>query len=100
MPAAASEETFGGYRLIAKLGEGGMAVVYRAVVEGPEGFQRTVVLKRIRPELSRNDKFVRMFLSEARLCARLHHPGIVQVHALGEVGGEYFLAMEYVEGID
>jgi eukaryotic-like serine/threonine-protein kinase len=92
--------TFGSYRLIEKLGDGGMAMVYRAVVQGPEGFERPVVIKRVLPELSRDQKFVDMFLSEAKLCARLHHPNIVQVHALGEVGGEYFLAMEYVDGMD
>src|SRR5579862_9847443 len=91
---------FGRYRLLDELGSGGMAVVSRAVVDGPQGFQRTVVLKRILPELSRNPKFVKMFLSEARLCALLHHPSIVQVNDLGEVDGEYFLAMEYVEGVD
>src|SRR5437016_5726887 len=92
--------TFGSYRLIEKLGDGGMAMVYRAVVLGPEGFERPVVIKRILPELSRDPKFVDMFLSEAKLCARLHHPNIVQVQALGEVGGEYFLAMELVDGLD
>jgi serine/threonine-protein kinase len=92
--------TFGSYRLMEKLGDGGMAMVYRAVVQGPEGFERPVVIKRVLPELSRDQRFVDMFLSEAKLCAQLHHPSIVQVHALGEVGGEYFLAMEYVDGID
>src|SRR6266404_7003023 len=91
---------FGRYRLVEQLGSGGMAVVYRAIVDGPEGFARQVVIKRIRPELSTNPKFVKMFLSEARLSALLHHPAIVQVHELGEVGGDYFLAMEYVEGRD
>jgi serine/threonine-protein kinase len=98
MPAAGV--TFGSYRLIEKLGDGGMAMVYRAVVQGPEGFERPVVIKRILPELSRDPKFVDMFLSEAKLCARLHHPNIVQVQALGEVAGEYFLAMELIDGLD
>jgi len=93
-------ETFGRYRLEEQLGEGGMAVVFRAVVDGPEGFARQVVVKRILPHLSRNPKFVKMFLAEAKLCALLHHPAIVQVHDLGEVGGDYFLAMEYVDGLD
>src|SRR3954468_296046 len=92
--------TFGSYRLIEKLGDGGMAMVYRAVIQGPEGFERPVVIKRVLPELSRDPKFVDMFLSEAKLCARLHHPNIVRVQALGEVGGEYFLAMELIDGLD
>jgi len=59
-----------------------------------------VVLKRILPHLSSNPKFVKMFLAEARVSALLHHPAIVQVNDLGEVNGEYFLAMEYVDGLD
>ena len=93
-------ESFGRYRLLECLGEGGMAVVYRAITEGPEGFQREVVVKRIRADLSSDDSFTNMLLAEARLCALLNHPGIVQVHELGEVAGEYFIAMELVEGHD
>jgi serine/threonine protein kinase len=92
--------SFGRYRLVEKLGDGGMAMVFRAVMEGPEGFERPVCIKRVLPDLSSDRKFVDMFLSEAKLCARLHHPGIVQVQALGDVGGEYFLAMEFVDGLD
>src|SRR5438309_452143 len=93
-------ESFGRYQLLEQLGEGGMASVWRGLIAGPEGFSRTVVLKRILPILSKDPRFVQMFLAEARLCALLHHPAIVQVHDLGEVSGEYFLAMEYVEGSD
>ncbi|HZS38569.1 MAG TPA: protein kinase [Polyangia bacterium] len=103
MPASAAPPQatrFGRYRLLEQLGAGGMAVVHRAIVDGPEGFQRTVVVKRILPELSKNPKFVKMFLAEARLCALLHHPTIVQVNDLGEVDGDYFLAMEFVDGVD
>jgi serine/threonine protein kinase len=99
-PTLEQAQQFGRYRLTQQLGAGGMAVVWRAVVDGPEGFARSVVLKRILPELSQNPRFVKMFLAEARLCALLHHPGIVQVHDLGEVDGEYFLAMEFVDGHD
>ena len=91
---------FGRYRLLQELGSGGMAVVWRAVIDGPEGFAREVVIKRVLPELGSSDEFVRMMVSEARLSARLRHPGIVQVHELGQVDGEYFLAMEYVDGRD
>src|SRR5438094_4217068 len=99
MPLSA-EQRFGRYRLVEQLGAGGMAVVYRAIADGPEGFQRAVVVKRILPELSNNSKFVNMFLAEARVSALLHHPAIVQVNDLGEVDGEYFLAMELVDGVD
>jgi len=94
------EIPFGPYRLVQELGAGGMAVVWRAVIDGPAGFAREVVIKRVLPELARSEEFVRMLLGEARLSARLRHPGIVQVHELGQVDGEYFLAMEYVEGRD
>ena len=100
MPTDMEEIAFGRYRLLQELGSGGMAVVWRAVIDGPEGFAREVVIKRVLPELSRSEEFVRMMVSEARLSARLRHPGIVQVHELGQVDGEYFLAMEYVEGRD
>jgi serine/threonine protein kinase len=92
--------TFGRYRLVEKLGEGGMAVVFRAVAEGPEGFTRTVALKRIRPELSLSPDFRRAFVDEARLSARLHHASIAKVFELGTQGAEYFVAMEYVAGFD
>jgi serine/threonine protein kinase len=90
----------GRYRLLERLGAGGMAVVYRAVIEGPKGFSRPFVIKRILPSLARDESFVNMLLTEARVSAMLHHPNIVQVHELGEVEGEYFLAMEYVDGAD
>jgi serine/threonine protein kinase len=77
----AEGDLFGRYRLLECLGEGGMAVVYRAVTEGPRGFAREVVVKRIRNDLSRDQSFVHMLLAEAKLCALLKHPGIVQVHA-------------------
>jgi len=77
-----------------------MADVLLARSDGIEGFERHVVIKRIRPELARDDRFIRMFLDEARVVATLHHQHIVQVHDIGEAGGEYFLAMEYVHGED
>ncbi len=77
-----------------------MAEVWLATQEGPEGFRKEVVIKRIRGLRSGDDDFRTMFLDEARLTARLNHPNIVQVHELGEDDGEFFVAMEYVEGCD
>ncbi len=94
------ESKFGRYRLLEELGAGGMAVVTRAVVDGPKGFEREIVIKRILREHSYHPSFARMLATEARLSARLRHPGIVQVHEFGEVDGEYYLAMELVEGCD
>ncbi|HEX8539533.1 MAG TPA: serine/threonine-protein kinase, partial [Cystobacter sp.] len=79
---------------------GGMAELFLAHHSGPDGFEKPVVIKRIRPHLSRQSAFVRMFLNEARLAAQLNHPNIVQIHDLGKVGDSYFIAMEYLFGRD
>jgi serine/threonine protein kinase len=89
---------FGRYRLLDRIGAGGMAEVFRAVLDGPQGFSRTVVLKRILPNLAHDDTFLRLFLDEARISALLHHPAIVQTFDFGALDGTYFLAMELVEG--
>ncbi len=81
-----------------KLATGGMAEVYLAKVAGPGGFEKLVVLKQILPQLSDNEVYVKMFLSEARLAAQLDHPNIVHVFDFGEADGSYFLTMEYVDG--
>jgi serine/threonine protein kinase len=91
---------FGRYRLVGQLGAGGMAVVYRAVVDGPRGFRRDVVIKRMLSEYAEDPQFINMMASEARLCALLRHPNIVQVSEFGEVEGEYYIAMELVDGSD
>jgi serine/threonine-protein kinase len=93
-------ETIGRYRLIDQLGSGGMATVHRAQIEGAKGFTRTVVLKRILPELAEDRHFVDMMVAEARLCSLINHPAIVQVQDFGEVDGELFLVMEYIDGFD
>jgi serine/threonine-protein kinase len=93
-------EKFGRYVLLDRIGAGGMAEVFRAVMPGVEGFQRTFVVKRILGERAKSPYFVDMFVQEARINALLHHPNIVQVFDFGNVGGTYFLAMEYVRGRD
>src|SRR5678815_2389401 len=90
----------GRYTVLKHLVTGGMADVLLGRSEGIEGFERHVVLKRIRPEHARDKRFIRMFLDEARVAANLHHQHIVQVHDVGEAGGEYFIAMEYIHGED
>jgi serine/threonine protein kinase len=93
-------ERFGRYVLLDRIGMGGMAEVFRAVMPGAEGFARTFVVKRILGELSRSPRFVEMFVEEARICALLSHSAIVQVYDFGAVEGNYFLAMEYLRGRD
>jgi serine/threonine-protein kinase len=92
------ETAFGKYRLIAILGHGGMADVYLAVVTGPAGFSKLQVIKRMRQELTEDEEHLAMFLDEARLAARLNHPNVVQTFEVGQEEGEYYLAMEYLEG--
>jgi len=93
-------ERFGRYVLLDKIGSGGMAEVFRAVMPGAEGFRRTFVVKRILAELSQDATFVDMFVREARICSLLNHPSIVAVYDFGQIEGNYFLAMEYVRGRD
>ncbi|HVV86794.1 MAG TPA: serine/threonine-protein kinase, partial [Kofleriaceae bacterium] len=90
---------FGHFSLGKRLARGGMAEVFLARQRGPEGFERRVAVKRILPHLADAADFVRMFLDEARLAARLSHPNIVHIYELGNVAGDYFIAMEYVDGI-
>jgi serine/threonine-protein kinase len=75
-----------------------MAEIFLARQEGLEGFEKTICIKRIRPHLSSQVSFVRMFLNEAKLAAQLNHPNIVQIYDLGRIGESYFIAMEYIHG--
>jgi serine/threonine protein kinase len=95
-----STSQFGKYVLQRKLAEGGMAEVFLAKQTGMEGFEKLVVVKRILPQLCSDDSFVKMFLNEARVAARLNHPNVVQIFDLGKLGDQYFIAMEYVHGED
>ena len=91
---------FGRYVLLDRLGEGGMAEVYTAVIYGAEGFRRTFVVKRLKPEMARKQEVVSSFIDEATLAASLVHGNIVPVFDLGKVGDEYFMAQEYILGRD
>src|SRR5947209_7652342 len=86
-----------GYRIEALLGRGGMGVVYRA--HDPR-LKRNVALKLVAPELSGDERFRERFLFETELAASLEHPNVVPIHDAGEVGGQLYLAMRYVEGSD
>ena len=92
--------TLGSYRLIAELGHGGMADVFLAAVQGPvgSGFTKLAVVKKLRSHLAEDPEFVAMLMDEARITARLNHPNVVQLFEVAEADGEYFLAMEYLEG--
>lgn len=86
------------YRVIEKIDAGGMAEVFRAEREGLEGFAKQVAIKRVLPHLSEKERFIRLFLDEARLSARLNHSNCVQVFDIGYGENSYFIVMEWVDG--
>lgn len=88
----------GKYRLLGRLAKGGMGEIFLARHEGPAGFAKTVVVKRIHRHLAHDGRLVDQFLDEARLAALLTHPNVVQVFELGEHEGDWFIAMEYIQG--
>src|SRR4051812_47615115 len=95
-----SDNLFGKYRLVAQLGEGGMAQVFLAVHAGPRGsgFSKLTVIKKLRTSFEEDPAFIAMLVEEASLAARLNHPNVVQTHEVGDVDGKYFLSMEYLDG--
>ncbi|HEX4455110.1 MAG TPA: serine/threonine-protein kinase [Kofleriaceae bacterium] len=93
-----SPRTLGKYRLIAEIARGGMGIVYLAMAQGPAGFSKLLVVKELKPELTEEPAFLKMFLEEARLAARLNHPNIVQTNEVGADGTRYFMAMDYLDG--
>lgn len=91
-------QTLGKYQLKRHLATGGMAEIFLAEQVGPEGFSKEIVIKRILPHLARDAAFTAMFLDEARIAANLNHPNIGQIHELNASDGEYFIAMEFIDG--
>ena len=90
----------GRYELIERIGEGGMAEIFFAAARGAENFVRYFVVKRMHPQLARNQEAVNQFIDEGRLQAGLVHSNIVPVFDFGKAEGEYFLALEYIHGKD
>jgi len=88
----------GKYVVRRKLAEGGMAEIYLAAALGPEGFEKDVVIKRVRPGLAGDPDFVRMFIAEARVASRLNHANLVHIFDFDKHEDTYYLAMEYVRG--
>ncbi len=102
---ASSEKTLGKYQLVGKLARGGQAEVFLAVLQGAHDVNKLVVVKRMRGGRDGNDNFsdvdnVAMFLDEARLAARLHHPNVIHTYEVGEQNdGTPFIVMEYLDGV-
>jgi serine/threonine-protein kinase len=99
-PPAFVPSTFGRYQLLARLAVGGMAEIFRARQTGAHGFEKILVIKRILPHLAADPEFLAMFIDEAKLQCALQHPKIVQVFEFGEADGQYYIALEYVDGMD
>ncbi|MDB6169740.1 MAG: serine/threonine protein kinase [Verrucomicrobia bacterium] len=88
------------YEMVRKLAEGGMGVVYEAMQLGAGNFKKVVAVKLIREEFSAIEEFQKNFIGEARLVADLIHTNIVQTYHLGQIGGQYFMVMEFVRGVN
>jgi serine/threonine protein kinase len=88
------------YEMIRKVADGGMGVVYEAEQLGAGRFRKVVAVKLIREEFSAIEEFQKNFIGEARLVADLIHTNIVQTYHLGQVGGQYFMVMEFVRGLN
>jgi serine/threonine protein kinase len=89
---------FGKYRLLNRIAVGGMAELFLAKMTSIQGFEKTVVIKRLLPQLLEDQELVSMFLNEARLAATFTHRNILQIYDLGEVDDTFFIAMEYIDG--
>lgn len=88
------------FEVIERLDAGGMAEVFRGKQLSAEGFEKQVALKRILPSFAKNERFIGMFLDEARLSLRLNHANIVSVFDVSQTGGTWFIVMEYVDGLN
>jgi serine/threonine protein kinase len=91
---------FGRYELLRRLGAGGMAEIFLARPIEPAKREERYALKRLLPELADLPDFKELFEQETRLAAKLSHPNLLSVHDCGVVDGRYFIASEYVEGLD
>jgi serine/threonine protein kinase len=96
----AATERLGPYEILHPIARGGMAEILLARTTGLGGFEKRIAIKRILPQFAGDPAFVNMFLDEGRIAATLHHSNIVQVIDIGSDDGRYFLAMEYLHGVD
>ncbi|HET7544321.1 MAG TPA: protein kinase [Polyangiaceae bacterium] len=98
MTPIAARRVVGRYLLCDAIASGGMATVHLARLMGPEGFSRTVAVKQLHPQFSRDPEFVAMFLDEARLASRVRHPNVVSPLDVISSPPELFIVMDYVHG--
>src|SRR5437868_11130542 len=107
MPTAVADKTpqglpqvFGRYLLLKRLSRGGMGEIFLGKLGEIQGFEKPVIIKKILPQLSADEEFIRRFIDEAQVAIKLTHANIAPVYEVGKVDGDYFLALEYVEGRD
>ena len=93
-----TQTSFGQYRLLKRIAQGGMAEIFRALALGSHGLTKLVAIKRMLPQYSSDPRFVEMFINEANLNAKLNHVSIVQIYDFGIIDGTLYLCMEYVQG--
>jgi serine/threonine-protein kinase len=92
-------EYAGQFRILRKVARGGMATVYEAEQIGPAGFTKQIALKIIHDRYAAQPEWLQLFIDEAKLSADLVHGNIVQIYQLGQLDGEYFIAMEFIKGV-
>jgi serine/threonine protein kinase len=93
-------KSLGRYELLQPLGQGGMGEVHLARSLGAAGFEKLCIVKTILPRQGKDPQFVERFLHEARVLVQLTHSNIAQVYDMGEADGQFFMAIEYVAGVD
>lgn len=91
---------FGKYFLLDRIATGGMAEVFKAKIIGEHGFEKIIIIKTLFPHLQSEKELVDSFIEEAKLAALLQHQNIVQIYDFGKVDESYFIAMEYLPGIN
>jgi serine/threonine-protein kinase len=97
-PSMGRRQMLDRYEILAEIASGGMATVYLARLASAQGFERVVAIKKLHPHLEREKEFIEMFLDEARIAARIHHPNVVATIEFGQTPRGHFLVMDYIEG--
>jgi len=103
LPGPAEQElpkVFGRYLLLKRLSRGGMGEIFLAKLGEIQGFEKLVIIKKILPNLVADQEFIKRFIDEAQVAIKLQHANVAPVFEVGKVEGEYFLAIEYIEGRD
>ena len=93
-------QEFGSYTLHELIDRGGMAEIYRATMPGIGGFEKPVAIKKILPHLAEDEEFITMLIDEAQIIVNIEHANIAQVYDLGKLEGTYYIAMEFIHGVD